>query len=160
MGVSGCGKSSVGEELALRLGARYIDGDDLHPEANRAKMAAGVPLTDDDRWPWLDRVTHELAAGLAGGGGVVVACSALRRAYRDRLRAAGPGLRFVFLEVDQATVLARLQGRKDHYFPASLVASQFATLEAPDPAQEPDVIVQPLGGGVSELAGSAEAALR
>jgi len=143
MGVSGSGKTTVGSELARLLGAEFVDGDDLHPEANRAKMAAGKPLTDDDRWPWLDRVGEVLAGGLEDGGGVVVACSALRRAYRDRLRGAGEGVRFVHLHVEEADVLARVSGRSGHFFPPALVASQFATLEEPDPALEPDVIVPP-----------------
>lgn len=143
MGVSGCGKSTIGAWVAERLGSEFVDGDDLHPEANRAKMAAGVPLTDEDRWPWLDRVADTLARGLAGDDGVVVACSALRLSYRDRLRGAGDGLRFIYLEVDQATVEARLRVREGHFFPARLFASQFATLEAPDPSVEPDVTVVP-----------------
>lgn len=151
MGVSGSGKSTVGVELAGRLGVRFVDGDDLHPEANRAKMAAGVPLTDDDRWPWLDGVRDVLAAGLSGDGGVVVACSALRRAYRDRLRAAGAGVRFAYLRVDRADVLARVSGRSGHFFPPALVASQFETLEEPDPTVEPDVLVPPPGGSSAQV---------
>lgn len=172
MGVSGCGKSTVGAELARRLGSQFVDGDDLHPEANRKKMALGVPLTDEDRWPWLDRVAATLASGLAaeelavhpargaakgreGGAGVVVACSALRRSYRDRLRGAGAGLSFIYLEVAQVTIESRLRDRQGHFFPAALVASQFATLEAPDPSSEPDVTVVP----VLDLAAQVELAL-
>src|SRR5688572_15692276 len=103
MGVSGSGKTTVGQRLAEALGVRFADADALHPPANLRKMAAGIPLTDDDRWPWLDAVGAELA-----GGGVVVACSALRRAYRDRLRAAAPGARFVFLHGDRELLEQRM----------------------------------------------------
>lgn len=159
MGVSGSGKSTVGAEVARRLGAGFVDGDDLHPASNREKMRAGVPLTDDDRWPWLDRVRDVLEAGLASHDGVVVACSALRRSYRDRLRVAGRGVRFAYLEVDEASVLERLRARRRHFFPAALVASQFATLEAPAPDAERDVAVVPRGA-VSEQVEAVLAALR
>lgn len=159
MGVSGCGKSSVGAELARLLGAEFVDGDDLHPAANRAKMASGTPLTDEDRWPWLDLIAERLAAGLADERGVVVACSALRRAYRDRLRAAGAGVRFVHLRVGEAEVEARLRRRRGHFFPAALVASQFATLEEPRPEVEPDVIVMDQKSSPAEQAAAAATAL-
>jgi gluconokinase len=135
MGVSGAGKTTVGVRLAKALGAEFIDGDDLHTDAARAKMKSGHPLTDEDRWPWLDRI----GAKLAQGERTVVACSALRRAYRDRLRAAaGPKLRFVYLEATPEEMRARVAGRVGHYMPASLVDSQFAALEPP--RDEPDVI--------------------
>ena len=135
MGVSGSGKTTVGVRLAEALGAEFIDGDDLHTDAARAKMKSGHPLTDEDRWPWLDRIGAELAQGER----TVVACSALRRAYRDRLRAAaGPKLRFVYLEATPEEMRARVAGRIGHYMPASLVDSQFAALEPP--RDEPDVI--------------------
>ena len=135
MGVSGSGKTTVGRRLAEAMGAEFIDGDDLHSDAARAKMAAGGALTDDDRWPWLDRV----GAALARGPRVIVACSALRRAYRDRLRAAaGAKLRFVYLEATPEEMRARVASRRDHYMPASLVPSQFAALEPPN--GESDVI--------------------
>jgi gluconokinase len=128
MGVSGCGKSSVGEGLAVRLGIPYRDGDDLHPPENVAKMRAGVPLTDGDRWPWLDRV----ASVLATEAPVIVGCSALRRAYRDRIRSgAGGPVRFVHLTGSRDVILARLAARTGHYMPTTLLDSQFATLEAP-----------------------------
>ena len=134
MGVSGAGKTTVGRALADALGAEFVDGDDLHSEAARAKMAAGVALTDDDRWPWLDRVGAVLA-----GGRRIVACSALRRIYRDRIRAAaGPRLRFIYLVADAGAMRRRVASRPGHYMPASLVDSQFATLEPP--RDEPDVI--------------------
>jgi gluconokinase len=138
MGVSGAGKTTVGRMLAQAMDAEFIDGDDLHSEAARAKMAAGGALTDEDRWPWLDRV----GSALARGERTIVACSALRRAYRDRLRAvAGPDLRFVYLDADPETMRARVAGRRGHYMPASLVDSQFAALEPPN--GEPDVIATP-----------------
>jgi gluconokinase len=134
MGVSGAGKTTVGRALSVALGAEFIDGDDLHSEAARAKMAAGVALTDEDRWPWLDRVGAALAAG-----GRVVACSALKRAYRDRIRAAaGARLRFVYLAADAGAMRRRVAARPGHYMPASLVDSQFAALEPP--RDEPDVV--------------------
>ena len=138
MGVSGAGKTTVGKRLAERLGVEFIDGDDLHSAAARAKMTAGRALDDADRWPWLDRI----AAALADPGaprGRVVACSALKRAYRDRLRAGvGPALRFVYLEADRELMRMRVAGRRGHYMPASLVDSQFAALEPP--VRETDVI--------------------
>jgi gluconokinase len=135
MGVSGSGKTTVGLRLAGALGAQFVDGDDLHTDAARAKMKSGHPLTDDDRWPWLDRI----GAKLATGERTVIACSALRRVYRDRLRAAtGPKLRFVYLEATPEDMGARVAGGVGHYMPASLVESQFAALEPP--SGEADVI--------------------
>jgi gluconokinase len=133
MGVSGSGKTYVGTAIAEALNIPFFDGDDLHSPEARAKMTAGIPLNDEDRAPWLDRIGALLADSAAHPQGVVVACSALRRVYRDRLRAAvGPGLRFLFLEGDKALMRARVASRKNHYMPASLVDSQFATLESPE----------------------------
>lgn len=129
MGVSGCGKSTLGSALAARLGLRYVEGDELHPAENVRRMAAGVPLTDDDRQGWLQAVAERIAA--AGEGGVVVGCSALRRRYRDLLRASAAGLRFVHLHGDETLLQARLASRQGHYMPASLLPSQLATLEPP-----------------------------
>ena len=130
MGVSGCGKSSLGEALSARLAIPYIDGDDLHPPENVAKMRAGTPLTDDDRWPWLDRV----AAALHDSAPVILGCSALKRAYRDRIRAgAGGPVTFVHLAGDRALIAARMGARTGHYMPTSLLDSQFAALEPPGP---------------------------
>ena len=142
MGVSGCGKSSVGEGLAARLGIPYRDGDDLHPAANVAKMRAGIPLDDADRWPWLDAV----AAVLAQEAPVIVGCSALRRAYRDRIRdGAGGAGRFIHLSGSRAVIAARMAARKGHYMPVTLLDSQFATLEPPGPEEAVTIdIEQPL----------------
>jgi len=142
MGVSGSGKTTVGERLAADLKVDFIDGDALHSPEARAKMASGKPLDDEDRWPWLDRIGQALADRAAHPKGTIVACSALKHAYRDRLRAsAGPDLRFLFLKGDEAMMYARVGARKNHYMPASLVDSQFATLEAP--IDEPDVVTLP-----------------
>ena len=112
MGVSGCGKSSVGIALAEALGARFIDGDDLHPAANKAKMSAGIPLDDEDRWPWLDLVSKGLAeSDPAGSTGTVVACSALKRSYRNQLRGACQGLRFVYLHGETDLLRRRMAAR-------------------------------------------------
>lgn len=127
MGVSGCGKSTVGEALARRLGVPFADADDFHSAANVAKMTAGTPLDDTDREPWLRAIgawLHERA-----DGGAVAACSALRRAYRDILRAEAPQVLFLHLHGDPETVRDRVAARTGHFMPESLVASQFATLE-------------------------------
>ncbi|QOR70979.1 gluconokinase [Ruania alkalisoli] len=129
MGVSGNGKSTIGAALADHLGAVFLEGDEFHPEANVAKMSAGTPLTDDDRWPWLDVLAAEIARRAAAGERTVLACSALRRAYRDRLRAGLPDLFFVHPVADYDTIHARMQAR-DHFMPPALLTSQFDTLEA------------------------------
>ena len=130
MGVCGCGKTTVGRALAHELGWTFVDADDLHPPANVAKMAGGIALTDEDRWPWYDRIVLELRRLANDGGHVVLACSALRQAYRDRL-ALGGDLRVVYLKGDAQTIEPRLAGRRGHFMPASLLASQFAALEEP-----------------------------
>ncbi|TSD95644.1 gluconokinase [Skermania sp. ID1734] len=131
MGVSGSGKSTLGRLLAQRLGWDFQEGDDLHPAANIAKMPAGIPLTDADRWPWLDRVAAWIRERLEAGQSGVVACSALKRSYRDVLR--GKGVRFVYLHGERDAIAARLAARRGHYMPAALLDSQFAALEPPQP---------------------------
>lgn len=126
MGVSGSGKSTVGMKLAHRLGVPFVDADALHPPANIAKMASGEPLDDDDRRPWLDQV-GEWLAGHRGGG--VVSCSALKRAYRDQLRAHCPQVRFLHLAGSPALIGVRLAARTGHFMPAALLRSQFDALE-------------------------------
>jgi gluconokinase len=155
MGVSGTGKSTVGPLVAAGLGVPYADGDDFHPPANVAKMAAGVPLGDADRWPWLDVVgawARERAAG-----GAVVGCSALKRAYRDRLRAAVPDLLVLHLAGGRRLIGERLAARAGHFMPAALLESQFAALE-PLGADEAGVAVD-VAGGPQEVAARALAAL-
>ncbi len=138
MGVCGCGKSTVGAALAENLSWPLLDADDFHPGANVAKMAAGEALDDDDRGPWLDGIAERLRAVLARGGSAVLACSALKQAYRDRLASVGD-VRFVHLVGDYDTIAARLASRQHRYMPASLLASQFATLEVPSDALEVDL---------------------
>lgn len=142
MGVSGSGKSAVGRALADELGWPFLDADDFHPPANVAKMASGIPLTDADRWPWLDTLAAKLRAVSDAGGDVVLACSALRQAYRDRIAAGARDaaeVRFVHLKGDRATIAARLAPRQHRYMPATLLDSQFATLEEPVDAIVVDV---------------------
>jgi gluconokinase len=127
MGVSGSGKSTVGALLAQRLGLPFVDGDDLHPAANKQKMAAGIPLDDQDRAPWLEAIGTILARGP-----IVVACSALRRRYRDRLRKAAPTLKLVFLSGSRAALSQRLAARAHAFMPSGLLDSQLETLEIPD----------------------------
>ena len=132
MGVSGCGKSTLGALLADALACPFLEGDSFHSAEAVEKMRGGQALTDDDRWPWLDRLGAAAGGALAAHGGVVVACSALRKAYRDRLRAAiGDPIRFVLLENSRDQILARIANRPGHYMPPSLLDSQFATLERP-----------------------------
>ena len=131
MGVSGSGKSTVGEALAQRLGWRFEDGDKFHPASNVAKMHAGIPLTDDDRWPWLKAIADEIDRGCAVGSPAIIACSALKRAYRDVLVHGRNDVRFVYLRGDQALIARRLALRKGHFMPPGLLTSQFQTLQPP-----------------------------
>jgi gluconokinase len=133
MGVCGCGKTTVGKALGMVLGWPYHDADDFHPQANVAKMASGQPLDDADRWPWLDRIADDMREILASGGHAIFGCSALKQIYRDRLQRAGD-VRIVYLKGDAETIAARLAARKHKYMPASLLPSQFATLEEPEDA--------------------------
>jgi gluconokinase len=134
MGVSGSGKSSVGGVLAGRLGWPFDEGDDMHPAANVAKMAAGHPLTDEDRWPWLARIRDWMDEREAAGEAGIVTCSALRRRYRDVLR--DDSVWFVYLHGTRAQLLDRLTARQGHFMPASLLDSQLATLEPPEPDEQ------------------------
>ena len=139
MGVSGSGKSTVGELLAGRLGVPYADADDLHPQANVDKMAAGYPLDDEDRWPWLAKVGAALTA--AEGTGMVMACSALKRSYRDAILEEEPRTRFVHLHGSRQLLESRMQHRQGHFMPSSLLESQFDILESLQP-DEPGIVVE------------------
>ena len=133
MGVSGAGKSSVAERLAESLNCRFMEGDSLHPQSNVDKMAQGTPLTDEDRWPWLDVIGEKIAEALARSEDLVVTCSALKVVYRERLRsAAGGKLIFVFLKGSNELLTRRMGERKGHFMPTSLLQSQLATLESPE----------------------------
>jgi gluconokinase len=131
MGVSGCGKSTVGKLLARRLSAEFLEGDDLHPPRNVERMAAGIPLTDNDRRDWLLEIAQQLADAHAAKYTLVVSCSALKRSYRDMLRAASSDLAFVHIDAELPLLEERLRARTGHYMPASLLASQLQTLEPP-----------------------------
>ncbi|MGW3955057.1 gluconokinase [Streptomyces sp. NPDC004752] len=155
MGVAGTGKTTIGALLAGRLGVPYAEGDDFHPPANIAKMSAGTPLDDADRWPWLDAIGG-WAHGRAGLGGVV-SSSALKRSYRDRLRAAAPGIVFVHLTGDRALIEDRMSHRQGHFMPTALLDSQFATLQPLEP-DESGVTVE-VSGSPDEIAERAAEAL-
>jgi gluconokinase len=128
MGVASCGKTTVGEALAVKLGAKFVEGDRLHPPENVAKMSKGIPLTDEDRWPWLTQV----GKSLAGTSGVIGSCSALRKSYRDLIvKSAGRPVAFIHLHGDKALLEKRIAERKGHFMPPSLLDSQLATLEIP-----------------------------
>ena len=157
MGVSGCGKTTAGEALARHYGVPYIEGDALHPAENVAKMAGGTPLSDDDRWPWLEKIG---AALKAHPGGTVATCSSLKKIYRNRLRkTSGGGLRFVFLKCSREVLEERMRARKGHFMPPSLLASQLAALE--DPGGEAGVVTvngdAGHGGIMREIIGGLEA---
>ena len=158
MGVSGCGKTTVAELIARNLSLAFRDGDSFHPPANIAKMSAGVPLTDEDRWPWLAAMAGWITDNRKRGETVVLACSALKRAYRDRLRDGHGDVRFVFLNGTKAQIAARLTARKGHYMPSTLLDSQLATLEPPEEDERPVTlsITQP----PEALAAAAIAALK
>jgi gluconokinase len=146
MGVTSVGKSTVGRILAERLGAVFAEGDDYHPPANVAKMHSGTPLDDDDRRPWLEAIARDLERWRAEGRSAVVTCSALKRSYREILRGAGPNVRFVHLTGEAPLIARRMAGRSGHFMPPSLLPSQLATLESPDPAEGAisiDVIASP-----------------
>jgi gluconokinase len=134
-GVSGTGKSTVGQVLARDLGWPFTDGDSLHPAANIAKMRAGVPLTDEDRWPWLEAVAALMDEDIAARRSAVIACSALKRRYRDLLMAGRPAVDLVFLDASRDLLAGRLAARHGHFFRADLLDSQLADLETPQPAQ-------------------------
>ncbi|MFE2096782.1 gluconokinase [Streptomyces sp. PTD9-10] len=155
MGVAGTGKTTIGPLLAARLGVPYAEGDDFHPKANIDKMSAGIPLEDADRWPWLDAIGH-WAHGRDGLGGVV-SSSALKRSYRDRLRAVAPGVVFVHLTGDRKLIEDRMSHRQGHFMPTALLDSQFATLQ-PLESDERGVAVD-IGGGPEEIADRAVKAL-
>ena len=150
MGVSGTGKTTVGLALSQALGAKFIDGDDLHPRQNIIKMAAGQPLEDSDRQPWLERIGDVIfSLGQKNESGVLV-CSALKKRYRDQLREGNPCLRFLWLTGDYDCILQRMQARKGHFMPEALLRSQFAALEAPD-ANEPDIQPVDVSSDVSTI---------
>ena len=139
MGVSGSGKTTIGELVAKRLGWRFIEGDEYHPRENVAKMAAGIPLDDDDRWPWLDALNQRLR----GERDVIVTCSALKESYRRRLLKGVADARIVYLHAPKAVLAERVAKRKHKYMPASLLDSQLATLEPPTGAIDIDVSGEP-----------------
>ena len=132
MGVSGSGKTTIGEQLAARIGWRYEDADTFHPASNVAKMSAGQPLTDEDRWPWLRAIAAEIDRTIEAGERIVIGCSALRRVYRDILVHGRSDIRIVYLDGTQALIAGRLGERKGHFMPPGLLTSQFATLEPPE----------------------------
>jgi carbohydrate kinase, thermoresistant glucokinase family len=153
MGVAGAGKSLIGSALARALGVNFVEGDAYHPPENVARMAAGIPLSDDDRLGWLQALAHQLGDAAAADEGLVMACSALKRSYRDLLRVGDPSVRFILLHGSETLLAKRLAARRGHYMPASLLGSQLATLEVPgadegawrcDIGQSPDAIVATL----------------
>jgi gluconokinase len=150
-GVAGSGKSTVGLILASRLGWTFEDSDVLHSSSDIAKMVSGVALGDADRWPWLQTVTTWMDQLIAAGESAVLACSALKRSYRDYLRGDRPGVEIVLLDVDEATLMARIEGRHGHFFPLKLLQSQLADLEMPDPGEH--VLVVPAVGTPDQMAG-------
>ena len=158
MGVSGCGKTSVGERLAQALGADFIEGDAFHPPDNVARMAAGIALSDADRQGWLETLAEQLGVSTKAKRRVVLGCSALKRRYRDTLRTGAPTLRLVHLSGSRELLAARLAARRGHYMPASLLDSQLATLEPPGPDEQ--AITLDLGAPLDTLVQQALAQLQ
>ncbi|MBM3070654.1 gluconokinase [Lelliottia sp. RWM.1] len=150
MGVSGTGKTTVGQALAQQLGAKFIDGDDLHPRQNIIKMAASQPLNDQDRSPWLERIADVMFSLEQKNESGVLVCSALKKRYRDQLRKGSDNVRFLWLTGDYDCILGRMQQRKGHFMPEALLRSQFAALEAPDES-EPDIIAVDVAPNVAQI---------
>jgi gluconokinase len=140
MGVSGCGKSTIGAALSERLGWPFRDADSFHPPANIAKMSRGIPLNDEDRSPWLAAIAQWIDARCAAGNPGIVSCSALKCVYRSRIVGTRDGVRLVYLKGDMDLIGRRLRTRKDHFMPASLLESQFAVLEEPEPDEQPLIV--------------------
>jgi gluconokinase len=157
MGVAGSGKTTVALQTAQQLGWRFAEADSFHSAANIARMRDGIPLTDEDRWPWLDAIAAWIDSMRAVGEHCVVACSALKRAYRARLEAGHHDVRFVYLKGDYDNVAARMSGRTGHYMPLSLLRSQFDALEEPDPDE--NVLVVPIEKPPEEIVAAIVAAL-
>ena len=155
MGVTGCGKTTVGRLLEERLGWPFLDGDDYHPEANVARMAAGIPLRDEDRWPWLRRLSDEIGGRLEAGRSCLLGCSALKESYRTVLRgSSGDRVRFVHLSAPERLIADRLRRRVHRYMPAGLLRSQFEALEPPV-----DALLVDVSGTPEEAAAAVAAAL-
>jgi gluconokinase len=157
MGVSGSGKTTVGAMLAGQLGWKYAEADSFHPEANIAKMAAGHPLTDEDRRPWLAAIAKWIDATIAAGEPAVVTCSALKRTYRDQLGAGRPQVQMVYLKGDRDLIATRLAARQGHFFTAAMLDSQFAALE--EPTAEEGALVVSIAGTPKEIVEDILAAL-
>jgi gluconokinase len=156
-GVSGTGKTTIGKLLAEALGWRFCEADDFHPRANIEKMRSGHPLTDEDRWPWLERLREQITRSLAAKENAVLACSALKRAYRERLRVSDD-VKFVFLRGDYALIERQLRRRRGHFMNPALLQSQFADLEEPEPDE--DVLTIDLGRSPQELVDEIKAKLK
>lgn len=148
MGVSGCGKSSVAAELAKASGGLFLDADDFHSPDNRAKMTSGIPLTDEDRWGWIDALNTELKKRTTDTSPIFLACSSLRRVYRKQLAAGIPELCFLYLKGSIELIRSRMESRSDHFMPTSLLDSQFAALEEPTAAE---AIIIPIDPPVEEI---------
>jgi gluconokinase len=155
-GVSGAGKTTIGKLLAEDLGWRFLEADNFHPRANIEKMRSGVPLTDEDRWPWLERLREQITLSLAAKENAVLACSTLKRAYRERLR-VNDDVKFVFLRGDYALIERQLRRRRGHFMNPALLQSQFADLEEPQPDE--DVLTIDLGRSPQELVDEIKAKL-
>ncbi|AEH32788.1 gluconokinase [Vibrio anguillarum] len=158
MGVCACGKSTVGAKLAQKLGAKFIDGDDLHPKANILKMAGGEPLNDDDRKPWLERIRDAAFSLESKNEHGVIVCSALKKTYRDQIRDGNQNVTFLFLDGSFDLIMKRMQARKGHFMKANMVESQFNTLERPD--NEVKVAIVDIDTDIDEVVERALVALR